>query len=211
VAAAPLLDRCFQQWRVQSLIGCTAADLRACLPMQKLWTPMIAYALGRSLLEYLEGRGALVSARPTPAEELIHAYCGHLERVRGLADPTVARHGVIAGDFLKFIRNDEEVRRLSRVQIAEVETFLTEASTRVGRITTQKVVAVLRSFLRFSAISGEAPVRLAQQIQSPRSHRGERLVGALPWTDILGRTSCCCCEPSTTQGRRGAATMPCCC
>jgi site-specific recombinase XerD len=184
VAAAPLLDRCFQQRQIQSLMGCTAATLSACFPVQKRWTPTIAYALGRSLLEYLDGRGDLASTPPTTSEELIFAYGEHLANVRGLADSTVARHGVIASDFLNFIRYDED-RRLTRVRIAEVEAFLTQASTRVGRITMQKVVGVLRSFLRFSAISGEAPLGLAQQIQSPRTHRGERLVRAMSWKDIV--------------------------
>lgn len=185
VAAAPLLDECLQKRGIHSLIGCAAADLRAGFPRQTRWTPVIACALGRSLLEYLGDHGDLAFAEPTRSEQLVRAYCKHLDQVRGLAGSTVTRHGVIAGDFLRFLRYDEEVCRLARVQIAEVETFLTQASTRIGRITMQKVVAVLRSFLRFSALSGEAPVGLAQQIQSPRFQRGERLVRALPWNDVL--------------------------
>jgi site-specific recombinase XerD len=137
------------------------------------------------LLEYLDAQGDLASKPPTASEQLVRAYCAHLQQLRGLADSTIARHGVIAGDFLRFLRYDEEVGRLAHVQIAELETFLTQASTRVGRITMQKVVAVLRSFLRFSAMVGQAPVGFGQQIESPRSHRGERLVRALPWKDIL--------------------------
>ena len=185
VAAAPLLDECLEKRGIHSLIGCSVADLRAGFPRQTRWTPVIACALGRSLTEYLADRGNLASTPLTRSGQLIRAYGKYLDQVRGLAGSTVARHGVIASDFLRFLRYDEAVCRLAGVQITEVEAFLTQASTHVGRITMQKVVAVLRSFLRFSAMSGEAPVGLAQQIQSMRSHRGERLVRALPWKDIL--------------------------
>jgi integrase/recombinase XerD len=205
MAAAPLLELCLQQRRIHSLKDCTAADLRAGFPRQKRWTPMIACALGRSLVEYLNGRGDLASTPPTTSEQLICAYREHLEQVRGLADSTVARHGVIASDFLRFLRYDDDVHRLARVHIAELETFLTQASTRVGRITMQKVVAVLRSFLRFSAISGEAPVGLARQIQSPRCHRQERLVRALPWKDILSLLRAI--DRSTDKGCRDYAML----
>jgi len=185
VAAAPLLDECLQRRGIHSLRGCSAADLRSGFPKSTRWTPVIACALGRSLTEYLGDQGNLASTTPTKSGQLIRAYCKYLDHVRGLAGSTVARHGVIAGDFLRFLRYDEEVRRLARAHIAEVEAFLTQASAHVGRITMQKVVAVLRSFLRFSAMLGEAPLDIAQQIQSPRSHRGERLVRALPWKDVL--------------------------
>src|SRR5438093_13635808 len=44
--AAPFLDECLRQRQIQSVSGCTAAQLRACLPRQKRWTPQIAYTLG---------------------------------------------------------------------------------------------------------------------------------------------------------------------
>src|SRR5690348_8970653 len=56
--AAPFLDECLRQRRIPSLSGCTTAQLLACLPRQKRWTPQIAYSLGRSLLKYLEEQGA---------------------------------------------------------------------------------------------------------------------------------------------------------
>jgi hypothetical protein len=78
----------------------------------------------------------LVSTPPTASERLIHAYREHLGRVRGLAAATIERHAKLAGDFLHFL----------------LEAFVVEASVRVGRITMQKVIAVMRSFLRFLAL-----------------------------------------------------------
>jgi site-specific recombinase XerD len=49
----------------------------------------------------------------------------------------------------------------------------------------QKVIAVVRSFMRFLIASGKMAVGMDQQLQSPRHHRDERLVRALPWNDVL--------------------------
>ena len=183
--AAPFLDECLRQRQIQSLSGCTAAQLRACLPRQKRWTPQIAYTLGRSLLKYLEEQGDLASTPPTPSERLIHAYREHLERVRGLAASTIGQHAGLAGDFLHFLRYDDDRHRLPQVRGVDLEAFVAHASARVGRITMQKVIAILRSFLRFLAVSGETPAGLDRHLDSPRHHRGERLVRALPWNDVL--------------------------
>ncbi len=183
--AAPFLDKCLRERQIRSLSGCTAAQFRACLPRQRRWTPQIAYALGRSLLKYLDEQGALTSTPPTPSERLIQAYREHLERVRGLAASTIGRHAGLAGDFLQFLRYDDDVHRLPSVRVVDLEAFVAEASARVGRITMQKVIAILRSFLRFLAVSGETPAGLDRHLDSPRHHRGERLVRAFPWNDVL--------------------------
>jgi integrase len=137
------------------------------------------------LLNYLEERRDLASTPPTASERLIDCYRQHLERVRGFAPSTIRRHAVLADDFLRFLRYDDDLQRLSRIQAIDLENFVAEAGTRVGRITMQKVIAIMRSFLRFLAASGGAPVGLDRHLDSPRHHRGERLVRALPWDDVL--------------------------
>jgi integrase/recombinase XerD len=205
VKAAPFLDNCLREQQIQSLSSCTAAQLRACLPRQKRWTPQIAYALGQSLLKFLQRQGALVFTVPPPSERLIHAYRDHLGRTRGLAASTIGRHARLAGDFLHFLRYDEKVHRLSQLRVIDVEAFVAEAGARVGRITMQKVIAILRSFLRFLAVSGEAPVGLDRQIESPRHRRGERLVRALPWDDVLSLLHTI--DSSTVKGCRDYAML----
>lgn len=205
IEAAPLLAECLRRGRVQSLFGRTANELRACFPRQKQWTPQVACALGRSLLKYLEERGVLTSEAPSLSDQLIRTYCEHLERVRGLAASTIVNHEAYASSFLRFIHYDENAQRLAQLRIGDLETFVTEASTRVGRITMQKVVAVMRSFMRFLASSGAAPVGLDRQIESPRRNRGERLVRALPWSDIL--TLLKAIDRSTEKGCRDYAML----
>jgi site-specific recombinase XerD len=205
IEAAPFLDECLRQHNIHSLSGCTAERLRACLPRQKRWTPQIAFALGRSLLKYLEERGILGATPPTASERLIHAYREHLERVRGLAAATVGRHAVLAGDFLRFLRYDDDLKCLSQVQASDLEAFVVQTSTRVGRITMQKVIAIMRSFLRFLAASGEIPVGLDRRLDSPRHHRGEQLVRALPWNDVLSLLRSI--DRSTLKGCRDYAML----
>ena len=205
IEAAPLLDKCLRQREIHALSNCTADRLRACLPRQRRWTPQIAYALGRSLLKYLEERGSLASTPPTASERLIHTYREHLQRVRGFASSTIGRHAVLAGDFLRFLRYDDDVRRLPQVQVGELETFVVQVGTRVGRITMQKVIAIMRSFLRFLTVAGEIPAGLDRRLDSPRHHRGERLVRALPWDDVLSLLRAI--DRSTVKGCRDYAML----
>jgi len=203
--AAPFLDKWLRERQIQSLSGCTAAQFRACLPRQRRWTPQIAYALGRSLLKYLDEQGALTSTPPTPSERLIHAYREHLKRVRGLAASTIGRHAGLAGNFLHFLRYDDDVHRLPLVRVVDLEAFVAEANARVGRITMQKVIAILRSFLRFLAVSGEAPAGLDRHLDSPWHHRGEQLVRAFPWNDVLSLLHAI--DRSTVKGCRDYAML----
>jgi integrase/recombinase XerD len=205
VEAAPFLDSCLREQQIQSLSSCTEDQLRACLPRQKRWTPQIAYALGQSLLKFLQEQGALVSTVPTPSERLIHGYRDHLERIRGLAASTVGRHVRLAGDFLYFLRYDDKLHRLSQLRVIDLEAFVTEASAHVGRIAMQKVIAVLRSFLRFLSVLGETPAGLERQIETPRHRRGERLVRALPWDDVLSLLHTV--DRSTVKGCRDHAML----
>src|SRR5712692_1029357 len=61
IKAAPFFETCLRRRQIESRSGCTAAQLRTCFPREKRWTPYIACALGRSVLEYLEARGELVA------------------------------------------------------------------------------------------------------------------------------------------------------
>jgi integrase/recombinase XerD len=204
IQAAPFLDQCLQRRHLQSLSGCTADQLRACFPREDRWTPQIAYSLGRSLLSYLEERGELVTT-PTASEQLVDCYRQHLKRVRGFAPATIWRHADLAGDFLRFVRYEDDLQRLAHIQPLDLERFLAEASTRVGRITMQKVIAIMRSFLKFLSASGKAPVSLDQCLESPRYYRDQRLVRALPWDEVLSILRGI--DQSSLKGRRDYAML----
>ncbi len=205
IEAAPFLEKCLQRHQIELLSGCTVDRLRACFPRQKRWTPQIACALGRSLLMFLQEQGTLEATLPNASERLIRAYREHLDRVRGLAASTIARHAVVAGDFLRLLKYDDDMQHLPQVQVSDLETFVIQASARVGRITMQKVIAIMRSFLRFLAAGGEIPIGLDRHLESPRHHRGERLARALPWEDILSLL--CSIDRSTVKGCRDYAML----
>jgi integrase/recombinase XerD len=204
IQGAPLLDQCLRQRDVHTLSGYTAEQLRMCFPREDRWTPQIAYSLGRSLLSYLKQYGTLATT-PTASETLIDGYRQHLERVRGLAASTIWRHADLASDFLRFLGYDDDLQRLARIQVVDLERFIAEVSLRVGRITMQKVIAIMRSFLRFLSVSGRAPAGLDQWLESPRYHRDQHLVRALPWDKVLSVLRAI--DLSTLKGRRDYAML----
>lgn len=203
VEAAPFLDRHLRRRHLRSLRGCTAVRLQACLPRQPRWRPQTAYALGRAVLAFLQERGDLTALPLTRTEQLCEAYREYLHRVRGLARQTVTHHTAVAGAFLRFLTYDRRAQGLDGLRVAEIEAFVTATGARVGRITMQSTVAIVRSFLRFLATRREAPPGLDQYLESPRQYRGERLVRALPWDAVLAVLRAI--DRSTLKGRRDYA------
>ena len=75
---------------------------------------------------------------------MIDTYREYLAGVRGIAGGTIVRHAELARDFLRFLRyNDADHQQ---VRPSDVETFVVQESTRVGRITGQKVIAMCARF-----------------------------------------------------------------
>jgi integrase/recombinase XerD len=183
--AAPFLDRFLRDHGIRSLSTCTALYLRTCLPREDRWTPQIAYSLGRSIIAYLQDHGELMATPLTPVEQLIEEYRRYLDRVRGLATSTNLRHAVTIRHFLRSIKYDDRPRGMLDLQVSEIDAFIVDIGRRVGRITMQKIAAMLRCFLRFLTARGQAPVGLDGYVQSPRHYRGEKLVRALPWNQVL--------------------------
>ncbi len=199
IQAAPFLDQCLRKGHIESLSGCTAEELRACFPREDRWTPLIAYSLGRSLLSHLEERGDLAYT-PTASERLIDDYRQHLKRVRGFAAATIWRHADVAGDLLGFLRYEDAPQRLARIQSVDLEGFISQASSHLGRVAMQKVIAIVRSFLKFLSATGRAPVELHQFLEAPRYYRGQHLARALPWNDVLSILRAV--DQATVKGRR---------
>ena len=163
------------------------------------WTPLIAYSLGRSLLSHLEERGDLAYT-PTASEQLIDDYRRHLKRVRGFAAATIWRHAGVAGDFLGFLRYEDAPQRLASIQFADLEGFILKASSHLGRVAMQKVISIMRSFLKFLSAIGIALVAFDQFLEAPRHYRGQHLARALPWKDVLSILRAV--DQSTVKGRR---------
>jgi len=172
-------------------------------PTTPMWSPTAKTPVERGTPEISEV--VLCATTPTASETLIDGYRQHLERVRGLAVSTIWRHADLARDFLRFLGYDDDLQRLARIQVVDLERFIAEVSARVGRITMQKVIAIMRSFLRFLSVSGRAPAGLDQWLESPRYHRDQHLVRALPWDKVLSVLRVI--DLSTLKGRRDYAML----
>ena len=205
ITGAPLLERWLRRRDIHSLQECTASQLKACVPKPRRWTAHMAHALARSLAQYLTERGELACAPPSPTAQLIATYRTYLEQVRGLAPATVNRSATISADFLHCLDYDQHPQCLGQLDVAQIDTFMTKTGQRMGRISMQKVAAVLRSFLKCLATEGKIPPGLEEHIESPRHYRGERLPRALPWDDVLRLLRSV--DRSTSKGRRDYAML----
>ncbi len=205
ITGAPLLNRLLGQRPIRSLQNCTASQLYSCVPRPRQWTAHMAYALARSLAQYLTERGELACAPPSPTAQLIATYRTYLDRVRGLAPATIDRHATIGTDFLHALHYDRRPQRLGELDVGQIDAFVTKAGQRLGRVSMQKVSAVLRSFLKFLATEGAIAPGLEARIESPRHYREEKLPRALPREDVLVLLRSI--DRSTVKGRRDYAML----
>lgn len=205
VQGGRLLESIFHRRRVRSLDQFTVSELQSLVPRPTRWSEQLAYTLARSLTKYLGQQGRLASAPTTPTRVRVAAYGRYLESVRGLAQATVARHDQTVSEFLRFLDCDAHPEKLRGLTVADIEGFIIQSGRRLGRVSMQHVTARLRSFLRFLAAKGEAPLGLDAQVDSPRCFRGERLPRALPWESV--RSLLRSIDRSTPKGRRDYAMM----
>jgi integrase len=108
-------------------------------------------------------------------------------------------------EFLQHALKQDGAFRLVDLTPGHSERFITEVSNRFGRQSLQKVVAILRGFLRFLGMRGEAPLGLDTCIDTPRVYREEQLPRALPWDSV--RTFLDSIDRTTTTGLRDYAML----
>ena len=195
----PRLDALLRGRRVRRLGILSRAQLLEFAPRDSQEDGLLA-ATVRSLACYLDAHGLLARPAPTPREQMIAAYRGHLERVRGLAESTLTHHGFTASELLAFLGFDGDLAVLRRVDQRQIEAFVRASGRRLSRASLQHVVAHLRSFLRFLASRGEIARGLDSSIDTPRVYRGERLPRSLPWATVQGFLAAI--DRSTPMGRR---------
>lgn len=160
-------------------------------------------AVVRSLAGCFAAQGRLVSPKTTPQGELIAAYLGYLERVRGFAASTSACHGATVAELLSFLGFDDHPARLHDLKSRDIEAFLRRVGTRLCRATLQHTVGHLRSFLRFLASRRLIASGLDAVIDTPRLYRGEQLPRALPWNTV--RAFLAAIDQTTPMGKRDYA------
>jgi integrase/recombinase XerD len=152
---------------------------------------------------FLGCRGRLVAVSPKdPIERLQRRYLRYLREVRGFSTNTADAHISTVRGFLQDSMRGG--RRISSLQAADIEAYLAKRSRAIRRQTLQHVVAHLRGFLRYGFTSGILR-RPIDQIDTPRTYRGELPPRALPWSTILAllRTV----DRSSKAGWRDAAIL----
>ena len=183
--AAPSLSNALRDRGVRSVGELSAADLRAFAPAPRWAHSPPLGALVRSITSYLEELEVLSSTHTTPTERRVAAYARYLDNVRGLSDGTITVHTATVTEFLLFVDHDTRPHRLRELLVTDVEEFVAETAKRVGRGRLAHVTTALRAFLRFLAATGDSPPGLAEQVESPRIYRGERLPRALAWNTVI--------------------------
>jgi integrase/recombinase XerD len=178
------LARVLPQRGVGNLSDLTRLQLRDCAPPRAREDSRLA-ALVHGLERYFESQLSLYHPAPlSPVEQRIEVYATYLKQVRGLALATVTGHRSTAAAFLAHAGYDTSPQRVATLTAQDVEAFVRLAGQRLGRASLQNLVAEVRTFLRFLASAGEAPVGLDERIDTPRVYRHERLPRAWSWDTV---------------------------
>jgi integrase/recombinase XerD len=200
--AAKRLDRLLWRRGIHGPGDLTSVELRSFAPKDSQQDIDLT-AVVRSLIKFFEERKALAPAPLTSGQKLIACYRSYLHDVRGFAASTVSHHADTACELLAHLGNAHGSARLGKLDQRQIEDFVAGIGARVGRESVQHMVAHLRSFLRFLASRGLAPVGLDARIDTPRVYRGEKLPRALPWETV--RLFLRSIDRSTSMGRRDYA------
>jgi hypothetical protein len=130
------------------------------------------------LMRFLHRSGHFEEPPPSlpsnPVDVHVSAFMAHLGEVRGYAPATIRRQGQIAAEFLMWLQflNLNNPNRLSSLTINDLEGFIQHLSERMGRVSLQKPIAIIRNFLRFLASNGSVPVGLDVMIEAARVSPG---------------------------------------
>ncbi len=201
------LDRMLRQRGRHQLTGITLDDLSACVPTRaKRRADVTLAATTRCWHRHLQERGLLAVPPLEPASHsrrLLAMYADHLRQVRGLAVPTIAAHVHDVAALLQHLEYDASAARLRGLSARDLDAFLQSVGRGHGRASLQHVVAHLRGFLRFLAMTGELHPGLETQIDTPRVYRLEQLPRALPWETV--QTFLRAIDRRTPKGRRDFA------
>lgn len=180
------IDRYFSSRQQATLAGLTAKHFSECRQFYQHHTGEIACTVS-CLQRFLVSRQLLSAIEPSPIipfSATVDAYRKHLADVRGLAATTIKRRCLTVSEFIQYALKQDSAFRLVDLTPGHSERFITSISPRFGRQELQKVVSVLRGFLRFLGMRGEAPLGLDACIDTPRVYREEKLARALPWDSV---------------------------
>jgi len=203
MGAAASLACALRRRKVRSLGELTASALLSYAPPPRRSSAPPRGALVRSLTQYLDERGDLVTTPMTDTERRVADYRRYLDHTRGFCAGTIKMQAATATEFLRFLDHDVPRQQLRDLRASEVDAFIAKVAKRVGRARLGQVTGTLRTFLRFLAVTDEGPAGLDVQVEAPRLYRGEHLPRAIPWETV--RTFLRSIDRTTPKGRRDYA------
>ena len=200
------IDRYFASHQHRVLAELTAQQFLECHQFYQRRPGEVASTVS-CLKRFLVSRQLILAEESAaiPFRPSIDAYRQYLTDVRGLAAVTVERHCLLVSEYLQHASKKDPALCLADLTPGHSEHFITAISPRHGRQALQKDVAILRGFLRFLGMRGEAPLGLDACIDTPRVYREEQLPRALPWDSV--RTFLDSIDRTTTAGLRDYAML----
>lgn len=113
---------------------------------------------------------------------LLKEYCHYRRAHSGVSDGTLVRDVETARGFLGQLRREAKPIRLAT--LADVDMFVRELGTRLGKRTVADTCSSLRAFLRFLKMTGRLPADLAGGVIAPRYRIDEKPPRTLPWKEV---------------------------
>ena len=180
----------------------------ALLSCREPWHPRVdprdvLPTLVNSLDRYFHARGRFHPPAPTIPEMKAMSFGEYLRNVRGFSAETIQRYESISLEFLDYLGFDGDAESLRNINGSLIESFIKFRGRRASRAHIQKIVAAMRGFLKFLAMSGDVRPGFDGEIISSRVYRGERLPRALSWETVQAFLNSI--DRSTPMGKRDYA------
>ncbi len=187
---------------VTANVQLTREALLSCRPQASIMGDFLP-TLVNSLDRYFLSQGRFHPAKPTVIAAKAMSYGEYLRKARGFSPGTIQQYESISQEFLDCLGFDGGAESLRNIDATVIESFIKFRGRRASRANLQKIVAAIRSFLKFLVMSGEITPGFDGQIISYRVYRGERLPRALAWETVQAYLEAI--DRSTPIGKRDYA------
>jgi len=172
------------------------------------WRDLVTSRGVALMLEHLRGLGVVPPvSRPVPdgpAAESLERYGDYLASERGLSEREVARYLVEVAPFVGQLAGPAGID-WDTVSAADVTRFVVEVSSGRGRAPSSKLLAALRSFLRFAQLEGWISRPLAQAVPSAPRWTDASLPRGIERDEV--RRLLDSCDRNGAAGRRDYAIL----
>jgi integrase/recombinase XerD len=202
----PYIDHDLQKRHCYSINDLTRVVLHRCNPMSRESQTKIEISATIRLLErYLDSCGILQPKKLSTIEHRLTDYRRYLYEERGFSTPTVRAHCLIITRFITRFSKKGGWSYLYKITSKDIEYFLRDSATKVGRDRLRHMATYIRSFLRFLVLHGEIPAGIDKQVDIPNVYREEKLPRTLAWNTVQALLNSI--DRTTALGKRDYAML----